>query len=54
LNHSCLGAPPARREREASFGAGLAAGHPPLRLVREPQWREGYVIRGLEELLVEF
>ncbi|MGW5851081.1 cytochrome P450 [Streptomyces sp. NPDC055254] len=52
--HYCLGAPLARRELEASFGALLAQGVPPLRLVREPRWRDGYVIRGLEELLVEF
>ncbi|WP_327168483.1 cytochrome P450 [Streptomyces subrutilus] len=52
--HYCLGAPLARRELEASFGALLAEGVPPLRLAKEPQWREGYVIRGLRELLVEF
>ncbi|MER6249889.1 cytochrome P450 [Streptomyces sp. NPDC001584] len=52
--HYCLGAPLARRELEASFGALLADGVPPLRLVEEPQWRDGYVIRGLEQLLVEF
>ncbi|OKK18394.1 cytochrome [Streptomyces sp. CB00455] len=52
--HYCLGAPLARRELEASFGALLADGVPPMRLVREPQWRDGYVIRGLRELLVEF
>ncbi|PWK71983.1 cytochrome P450 [Streptomyces sp. CG 926] len=52
--HYCLGAPLARRELEASFGALLADGVPPLRLVEEPRWRDGYVIRGLEELLVEF
>ncbi|MCI4082768.1 cytochrome P450 [Streptomyces sp. MMS21 TC-5] len=52
--HYCLGAPLARRELEASFGALLADGIPPLRLVEEPRWRDGYVIRGLERLLVEF
>ncbi|MFF3675085.1 cytochrome P450 [Streptomyces sp. NPDC002120] len=52
--HYCLGAPLARRELEASFGALLAEGVPPLRLVEEPRWRDGYVIRGLERLLVEF
>lgn len=52
--HYCLGAPLARRELEASFGALLADDVPPLRLVEEPRWRDGYVIRGLEELLVEF
>ncbi|MFI5984487.1 cytochrome P450 [Streptomyces sp. NPDC051555] len=51
--HYCLGAPLARRELTASFGALLDPAVPPLRLVREPQWREGYVIRGLRELLVE-
>ncbi|THA59096.1 cytochrome P450 [Streptomyces sp. A1136] len=50
--HYCLGAPLARLELKASFGALLAAGGPPLRLVEEPQWREGYVIRGLRKLLV--
>ncbi|MFJ7775386.1 cytochrome P450 [Streptomyces yangpuensis] len=52
--HYCLGAPLARRELEASFGALLADGVPPMRLVEEPRWRDGYVIRGLERLLVEF
>ncbi|WKV72801.1 cytochrome P450 [Streptomyces sp. PCS3-D2] len=52
--HYCLGAPLARRELEASFGALLADGVPPLRLVEEPQWQDGYVIRGLKNLLVEF
>ncbi|MFD7629400.1 cytochrome P450 [Streptomyces sp. NPDC059851] len=52
--HYCLGAPLARRELAASFGAFLAEGVPPLKLVREPEWQPGYVIRGLRELLVEF
>ncbi|MDJ0382570.1 cytochrome P450 [Streptomyces sp. G-G2] len=52
--HYCLGAPLARLELACSFGALLDAGVPPLRLVREPRWRDGYVIRGLRELLVEF
>ncbi|MFD9333732.1 cytochrome P450 [Streptomyces sp. NPDC060028] len=52
--HYCLGAPLARRELVASFGALLADGIPPLRLVREPQWQDGYVMRGLRELVVEF
>ncbi|MEU9034531.1 cytochrome P450 [Streptomyces sp. NPDC048352] len=52
--HYCLGAPLARLELAASFGALLDPAGPPMRLVREPQWREGYVIRGLRELLVEF
>ncbi|GLX20728.1 MULTISPECIES: cytochrome P450 [Streptomyces] len=52
--HYCLGAPLARLELAASFGALLGADGPPMRLVREPRWQEGYVIRGLRELLVEF
>ncbi|MCB5178755.1 cytochrome P450 [Streptomyces antimicrobicus] len=52
--HYCLGAPLAKVELTASFGALLADTTPPLRLVREPQWQEGYVIRGLRELLIEF
>lgn len=50
--HYCLGAPLARRELIASFGA-LFRKAPDLRLVREPEWRPGFVIRGLTELLVE-
>ncbi|MFJ8696881.1 cytochrome P450 [Streptomyces roseolilacinus] len=49
--HYCLGAPLARLELAASFGALLERA-PGLRPVREPRWRPGYVIRGLEELLV--
>ncbi|MFJ6798363.1 cytochrome P450 [Streptomyces sp. NPDC091268] len=52
--HYCLGAPLARRELLASFGALLAAGVPPMRPVREPRWNGGYVMRGLRELVVEF
>ncbi|MFD0358228.1 cytochrome P450 [Streptomyces sp. NPDC127110] len=52
--HYCLGAPLARLELAALFGALLDADGPPMRLVREPRWQEGYVIRGLRELLVEF
>jgi cytochrome P450 len=47
--HYCLGAPLARIELIASFGALLAKA-PGLRLVREPKWKPGYVIRGLESL----
>ena len=47
--HYCLGAPLARIELAASFGALLAKA-PGLRLEREPQWKPGYVIRGLESL----
>ncbi|OII62630.1 cytochrome [Streptomyces sp. CC53] len=49
--HYCLGAPLARLELTASFGELLRRA-PALRLVREPQWQGGYVIRGLKELLV--
>ncbi|MEV6954912.1 cytochrome P450 [Streptomyces sp. NPDC051183] len=52
--HYCLGAPLARQELVASFGALLADGVPRLRLVREPQWQGGFVMRGLRELAVEF
>jgi len=47
--HYCLGAPLARIELIASFGALLARA-PGLRLEREPAWKPGYVIRGLESL----
>ncbi|MEU6080066.1 cytochrome P450 [Streptomyces sp. NPDC047108] len=50
--HFCLGAPLARIELVASFGALLERA-PRLRLVAEPEWKPGYVIRGLEELIVE-
>ncbi|WP_406199583.1 cytochrome P450 [Kitasatospora sp. NBC_01560] len=50
--HFCLGAPLARMELAESYGALLRRA-PGLRLVREPAWRPGYVIRGLEELHVE-
>jgi cytochrome P450 len=50
--HFCLGAPLARIELVASFGALLRRA-PKLRLVREPQWKPGYIIRGLAQLAVE-
>ncbi|MFB7662548.1 cytochrome P450 [Kitasatospora sp. NPDC056138] len=50
--HFCLGASLARLELTESYGALLRRA-PGLRLVREPQWRPGYVIRGLRELIVE-
>jgi cytochrome P450 len=50
--HFCLGAPLARIELVESFGALLRRA-PGLRLVEEPRWKPGYVIRGLEQLLVE-
>ncbi|MFF7633967.1 cytochrome P450 [Kitasatospora sp. NPDC008050] len=49
--HFCLGAPLARLELAESFGA-LLRHAPELALVREPTWQPGYVIRGLNELLV--
>ncbi|GLW52860.1 cytochrome P450 [Kitasatospora phosalacinea] len=50
--HFCLGAPLARMELTESYGALLRKA-PGLTLLREPDWRPGYVIRGLRELLVE-
>ncbi|MGW2543334.1 cytochrome P450 [Kitasatospora sp. NPDC001574] len=50
--HFCLGAPLARLELTESYGELLRRA-PGLRLVGEPEWRPGYVIRGLKELLVE-
>ncbi|PGH49589.1 cytochrome P450, partial [Streptomyces sp. Ru87] len=49
--HYCLGAPLARLELAASFGALLRRA-PGLRLTAEPAWQPGYVIRGLRELHV--
>ncbi|GAA0735353.1 cytochrome P450 [Dactylosporangium roseum] len=49
--HYCLGAPLARIELAASFGAMLDKA-PGLRLAQEPEWKPGYVIRGLEKLEV--
>ncbi|WP_203981173.1 cytochrome P450 [Planosporangium flavigriseum] len=50
--HYCLGAPLARIELTASFGALLAKA-PAMKLVETPKWKPGYIIRGLETLLVE-
>ncbi|MGW2178422.1 cytochrome P450 [Streptomyces sp. NPDC001732] len=50
--HFCLGAPLARVELAASFGELLRRA-PNMRLVAEPEWNPGYVIRGLKELRVE-
>jgi cytochrome P450 len=47
--HYCLGAPLARIELAASFGALLARA-PGLRLVEEPAYKPNYVIRGLQRL----
>jgi cytochrome P450 len=49
--HFCLGAPLARIELVASFGALLRKA-PELTLVREPEWKPGYIIRGLRALEV--
>lgn len=50
--HYCLGAPLARLELTASFGE-LLRECGTMRLVEEPRWKPGFVIRGLEELRVE-
>ncbi|MFF3458501.1 cytochrome P450 [Streptomyces sp. NPDC002730] len=50
--HYCLGAPLARIELAASFGELLRKA-PTMRLAAEPEWKPGYVIRGVKELLVE-
>ncbi|BBJ42157.1 cytochrome P450 [Streptomyces antimycoticus] len=50
--HYCLGAPLARLELAASFGALLRKA-PGMRLVKEPEPQANFVIRGLRELLVE-
>ena len=49
--HFCLGAPLARVELEASFGT-LIRRLPRMELVAEPEWKPGYIIRGLKELRV--
>ncbi|MFF3245828.1 cytochrome P450 [Streptomyces sp. NPDC002870] len=50
--HYCLGAPLARIELAASFGELLREA-PGMRLAGEPEWKAGFVIRGVRELLVE-
>ncbi|WP_424212962.1 cytochrome P450 [Streptomyces sp. BI20] len=50
--HYCLGAPLARAELVASFGALLDPSTPELRLVEEPRWGSSFVIRGLTGLNV--
>ncbi|MFE5483702.1 cytochrome P450 [Streptomyces sp. NPDC056527] len=50
--HYCLGAPLARLELTAIFDE-LIRRAPDLRLAAEPRWNPGYVIRGVNELLVE-
>jgi cytochrome P450 len=49
--HFCLGAPLARLELETSFRT-LLERIPDLELVEEPEWKPGYIIRGLRELAV--
>ncbi|MEU9358862.1 cytochrome P450 [Streptomyces sp. NPDC048301] len=50
--HYCLGAPLARVELAASFRELLRKA-PRMRLVAEPEWKPGYVMRGLGGLEVE-
>ncbi|MDL4774019.1 cytochrome P450 [Actinomadura xylanilytica] len=50
--HYCLGAPLARIELSESYGALLRLA-PELRAVTEPEWKPGFVLRGLEALHVE-
>ncbi|MET7718713.1 cytochrome P450, partial [Streptomyces sp. NPDC005407] len=50
--HYCLGAPLARIELAASFGELLREA-PTMGLVGEPEWKGGFVIRGVKELRVE-
>jgi len=50
--HFCLGAPLARVELGATFGTLLRQA-PGLRMVREPERKPGYIIRGFKELLDE-
>jgi cytochrome P450 len=49
--HYCLGAPLARVELLASFGALLDRA-PRLALAAQPQWKPGYIVRGLAGLSV--
>lgn len=50
--HYCLGAPLARIELVESYGALLRLA-PDLRLSAEPNWKPGFILRGLEALHVE-
>lgn len=50
--HFCLGAPLARLELEVST-ATLLRRLPGLQLVEEPTWKPAYIIRGLQQLLVQ-
>jgi cytochrome P450/membrane protein YdbS with pleckstrin-like domain len=49
--HYCLGAPLAKLELQASYGEILRR-VPRLALAEEPRWGPGYIIRGLERLMV--
>jgi cytochrome P450 len=49
--HFCLGAPLARVELETSFGT-LIRRLPRMELVAEPEWKPGYIVRGVKELRV--
>ena len=49
--HFCLGAPLARLELQTSFATVLRR-LPRLELVEEPEWKPGYIIRGLRSLRV--
>lgn len=49
--HFCLGAPLARMEAQILFET-IQRRLPRLQLVAEPQWKSGYIIRGLEALYV--
>jgi cytochrome P450 len=51
--HYCLGAPLARLELQTALGT-LLCRLPDLRLEVEPEYRDGYVIRGLKDLIVAF
>jgi cytochrome P450 len=50
--HFCLGAPLARLELQTSFATVLRR-LPKLEVVEEPRWKSGYIIRGLESLVVD-
>ncbi|MEW2356364.1 cytochrome P450 [Spirillospora sp. NPDC029432] len=50
--HYCLGAPLARIELAESYGALLRLA-PGMRPAREPEWKPGFVLRGLTALHVE-
>jgi cytochrome P450 len=50
--HYCLGAPLARIELAESYGALLRLA-PGMRLAAEPEWKPGFVLRGLKALHVE-